>query len=264
MAKFGIGGLGQLIGGAGVANPVGLGLGALSTIGQGIAGIFQASKAKKMLKQLQDPGYRIPKGFYKNLAQSEQLARTGMPMEQYNLARQNIDRTVSGGTRALSRSSNPSAGVASLVRAGIEGGLNLDAQNAAVRRQNILQAMGARRELAGQELAKQQYAQQRYMNAVNQANALRGAGMQNVAGAIGGVANLAGIGSIYGSKGGSQGSSSPFSPQQLSMFSSYKTPKLNIGAPSYLGGLDDFNESSPMNLGSLKPKGRFSGFGFSD
>lgn len=202
MAKFGIGALGQLIGGAGVANPVGLGLGALSTIGQGIAGIFQASKAKKMLKQLQDPGYRIPKGFYKNLAQSEQLARTGMPMEQYNLARQNIDRTVSGGTRALSRSSNPSAGVASLVRAGIEGGLNLDAQNAAVRRQNILQAMGARRELAGQELAKQQYAQQRYMNAVNQANALRGAGMQNVAGAIGGVANLAGIGSIYGSKGG--------------------------------------------------------------
>lgn len=198
---FGIGGLGKLIGGAGVANPVGLGIGALSTIGQGIAGLFQAGKAKKMLKQLQDPGYRIPKGFYKNLAQAEQLAKVGMPMEQYNLAKQGIDRAVSTGMRGLSRSANPSAGVASAVRAGTEGVLNLEAQNAAVRRQNIMQAMGARRELAGQELAKQQYAQQQYMNKVNQANALRGAGMQNVFGAASGLANMGLMGSAYGSAG---------------------------------------------------------------
>lgn len=168
-----------------------------SSVLKGIGGLFQSGKAKKMLRGLRDPGYKIPSGFYKNLAQSEQLARTGMPMEQYNLAKQNIDRTVSGGTRALSRSANSSAGVASLVRAGIEGGLNLEAQNAAARRQNILQAMGARRELAGQELAKQQYAQQRYMDQVNQANALRGAGIQNTFGALGDVANIGMMG-MYG------------------------------------------------------------------
>lgn len=161
-----------------------------SALLKGIGGLFQSGKAKRMLKRTQDPGYKIPSGFYENLAQSEQLARTGMPMEQYNLARQNIDRSMASGTRALSRSSNPSAGVASMVRAGIEGGLNLDSANASIRRQNILQAMGARRELAGQQLSKQQYAQQRYMDQVNQANALRGAGMQNISGALSNVGNI--------------------------------------------------------------------------
>lgn len=192
------GGLGKFLGGPG--------LGTALSVGQGIAGLLQGNKAKKQLRQLQDPGYKIPKGFYQNLAQSEQLARTGMPMEQYNLAKQGIDRSVAGGMRGLSRSANPSAGVASLVRAGIEGGLNLEAQNAAVRRQNIMQAMGARRELAGQELAKQQYAQQRYMDKVNQANAMQGAGIQNVAGSIGSIANIGMMKQIYG--GGKQSASS--------------------------------------------------------
>lgn len=173
-------------------------IGVGSSILKGIGGLFQGRKAKKMLRGLRDPGYNIPKGFYQNLAQSEQMAKVGMPTEQYNLAKQGIDRSVSSGLRGLSRSSNPSAGAASLVRAGIEGGLSLEAQNAAVRRQNIMQAMGARRELAGQELAKQQYAQQRYMDQVNQANALRGAGMQNVAGALGGIGQIGMAGQIYG------------------------------------------------------------------
>jgi hypothetical protein len=183
------------------------GLGGALSIGSSligaIGGLFQKAKGKKMLKQLQDPGYSIPKGYYKNLADYEQLARVGMPMEQYNLAKQGIDRTVSTGLRGLSRSSNPSAGVASAVRAGIEGGLNLEATNAGMRRQNILGAMGARRELAGQELAKQQYAQQRYMDKVNQANALMGAGQQNTAGSLGALGQFGMYNSLYGGRGGS-------------------------------------------------------------
>lgn len=252
-----LGGLIKGLGGPGAA--IGLG----SSLLQGIGGLFQRNKAKKMLARLQDPGYRIPKGFYKNLAESEQMARTGMPMEQYNLAKQGIDRAVSTGMRGLSRSANPSAGVASAVRAGTEGVLNLEAQNAAVRRQNILQAMGARRELAGQELAKQQYNQQRYMERVNQANAMMGAGQQNVAGALGGIANIGMTNMVYGAgKTPSTTSASPMSPTQLAAISSYSAPKLNIGSPASLGSLSQFDENQPMNLGSLNTGGRFSGFGF--
>ena len=196
----------------GTAAAIAGGAGALKSIG----GLFQSGKAKRMLKQLQDPGYKIPKGFYQNLAQSEQLARTGMPMEQYNLAKQGIDRSVAGGMRGLSRSANPSAGVASLVRAGIEGGLNLEAQNAAVRRQNILQAMGARRELAGQELAKQQYAQQRYMDKVNQANALRAAGVQNTFGGLGDIASIGMMGGFGGGAGSASNINKVMSNQMAS------------------------------------------------
>ena len=189
------GGFSKLLGGLG-------GLGGALSIGSSligaIGGLFQKAKGKKMLKQLQDPGYTIPKGYYKNLADYEQLARVGMPMEQYNLAKQGIDRTVSGGLRSLSKSSNPSAGVASAVRAGIEGGLNLEATNAGMRRQNILGAMGARRDLANQELAKNQYAQQRYMDKVNQANALMGAGQQNTAGSLGALGQFGLYNSLYG------------------------------------------------------------------
>jgi hypothetical protein len=83
--------------------------------------------------------------------------------------------------------SNPFAAISGLQRGQNDAFAQLDAQNAATRRQNILGAMGARSQLAGQKLAQQQYAQQGYMNKVNQANALMGAGMQNQGNAISGL-----------------------------------------------------------------------------
>lgn len=171
--------------------------GPLSAIGvasgalKGILGLFQKGKANKMLKQLRDPGYVIPAEYTKNLAQAEQLAKSGMGAEQKNMFQQNINRGLATGTRGLSRSANPSAGVASMVRAATEGGLNMASMDEQIKRQNIREAMGFRREMAGQKLAQQQYNQNRYMNAVNQANALKGAGMQN---AFGGLSDIGTIG----------------------------------------------------------------------
>jgi len=173
------------IGGAGGA--IGIGAGVL----QGVAGLFQKAKANKMLKSLKDPGYNIPGEYEKNLAISESMAKTGMPTEQYNQALTNIQRGTQAGTRQLSRMSNPFAAIQGLSRGQQEAGLNLDVANANARRQNILGAMGARRELAGQKLAQQQYSQQSYMDKVNQANALKGAGAQNM---FGGFRNIASIG----------------------------------------------------------------------
>jgi hypothetical protein len=195
---FNLKGLGTLIGGAGAANPAMLGLGAIGSIGQGIAGLLQAGKAKKMMKRLQDPGYKIPKEFAQNLAIAENMAQTGMPAEQYNKGQQDINRAGTAGFRALSRSSNPAAGAASLLRGQTDALNNLNVANASARRQNILGAMGARREFAGQKLAQQQYAQKQYADEYNQLNALRGAGIQNTIGGISSLGQLGLYSNIYG------------------------------------------------------------------
>jgi hypothetical protein len=164
--------------------------GIISGVGSLLGGLFgggQKKKARKMLAGLRDPGYQIPKEFDQNLAQAENMARVGMPSEQYNLAGTNIQRNTQAGLRQLGRMSNPFAAISGLQRGQNDAFAQLDAQNAATRRQNILGAMGARRELAGQKLAQQQYGQQRYMDQVNQANALMGAGIQNQGNAIGGL-----------------------------------------------------------------------------
>jgi hypothetical protein len=201
--------LGTLGGGAAMANPVGMGIAAGAGLLKAGLGFLQQAKGKKMLKKTIDPGYKIPKGFGQNLAQSEQMARTGLGSQQYNQAQQNISRNVGTGVRALSRSSNPAAGVAGLVRAQNDATLGLDVSNAAAKRQNILQAMGARREMAGQQLAQQQYSQNRYFDKVNEANARIGAGTQNLMGGISDI-GTAGIMSGMGGSEGSKGSGTGF------------------------------------------------------
>ena len=193
-------GVGKII--SGLGGPAGL-----LSIGSSLLGLIgagkQKRKARKMLAGLKDPGYQIPDEFKANVAQAEQMARTGLPSQEYNLASTNIQRGTQAGLRQLSRMSNPFAGIAGLQRGQSDAFARLDASNAAARRQNILGAMGARRELAGQKLSQQQYAQQRYMDKVNEANALLGAGMQNQAAGLGSLGQFGLMQSLYG--GGGQG-----------------------------------------------------------
>lgn len=189
-------GLFESMGGPGAA------IGAGSALLQGVAGLIQQGKAAKMRRGLKDPGYVIPSDFGKNLGQAEQMARVGMPSEQYNQAQTNIQRSTQAGLRRLGRMSNPFAGIQGLASGEKDAGLNLDVASANIRRQNILGAMGARREMANQKLAQQQYAQQSYMDKINQANAMSGAGMQNIAGGLGSLANVGMTSMSGGSKKG--------------------------------------------------------------
>ena len=163
------------------------------------------------------------------MAQAEQMSRMGLPAEQYNLAATNIQRGTQAGLRQLGRMSNPFAGIAGLARGQSDALASLDAANAAARRQNLLGAMGARTQLAQAKLAQQQYAQQRYMEQVNQANALIGAGRQNVSGALGGLANI-GMGIATAGFG-----NTPTMGQQYGLPTIPRTSTVgigNIGAPS--------------------------------
>lgn len=190
-------GVGKLISGlGGIGGALSIGSSLLGLIG----GIGQKAKAKKMLKGLKDPGYQIPDEFKTNVFEAEQAARRGLPAQEYNLASTNIQRGTQAGLRQLGRMSNPFAGIAGLARSQSDSFAQLDASNAAARRQNMLQAMGARREMAGQRLNQQQYEQRRYEEAVNEANAMMGAGQQNTAGGLGSLGQLGMMQSVYGDK----------------------------------------------------------------
>jgi hypothetical protein len=215
--------LGSLAGGAAMANPVGMGIAAGAGLLKAGLGFAQQLKGKKMLKKTIDPGYKIPKGFGRNLAESEQMAKSGLGSQQYNQAQQNISRNVGTGVRALSRSANPAAGVAGLVRAQNDATLGLDVSNASARRQNILQAMGARREMAGQQLAQQQYAQNRYFDKVNEANARIGAGTQNIFGGISDIGTAGLMGMMGGKKPDPTSAYNQLNPQEYLS---------NLGMPS--------------------------------
>jgi len=175
---------------------VAIGAGVLKSVG----GILQSGKGRKMAKRAIDPGYKKPPGYAKNLAIAENLAQTGMPSEQYNKAQQDINRAGTAAYKGAGKSSNSTAGIASIFRAQTDAFNNLNVASANQRRQNILSAMGFRRESAQQDLAEQNYNQQRYFNTMNQANALKGAGMQNI---FGGLTDVASAGATaYGySKG---------------------------------------------------------------
>jgi len=175
------------------------------------SGLLQQGKAKKMRKGLKDPGYVVPEEYGKNLGIAENLAKTGMPSEQYNQAQTNIQRGSQTGLRQLGRMSNPFAAIQGLARGQQEAGVSLDVANASARRQNILGAMGARREMAGQKLAQQQYNQQTYMDKMNQANALTGAGWQNIGG---GLSTIGSAGMTMGK--GKSNTSSAFGDQAMS------------------------------------------------
>lgn len=193
-----------------MAIPLALGIAAGAGALKAGLGFLQQAKGKKMLKKAKDPGYVIPEGFSKNVGQAEQMARTGLPSQEYNLASTNIQRGTQAGLRQLSRMSNPFAGIAGLARSQSDSFARLDAQNAAARRQNILQAMGARREMAAQQLAQQQYAQNRYFDKVNEAQARIGAGTQNIFGGlsdIGTAAIMSGMGGGSGASGASSDTS---------------------------------------------------------
>jgi hypothetical protein len=220
--------LGSLLGTLGAAgataNPVGMGIAAGAGLLKAGLGFLQQAKGKKMLKKTVDPGYVIPKGYEQNLGQAEQMAKSGLSPQEYNLASTNIQRGSQAGLRQLSRMSNPFAGIAGLARSQSDSFSKLDASNASAKRQNILQAMGARREMAGQQLAQQQYSQNRYFDKVNDANARIGAGTQNMFGGIGDIGS-AGV---------------------MSMMGGGKSPSLGQDASAYIG-----------NIGSNSPVGQY-------
>jgi hypothetical protein len=228
------------------------GIAAIPSVVKGIQGIFQGAKGSRLARQNVRPTYEIPKEFQQNLAIAENMARIGLPQQQYNQAQQNFQRNQAGALRQFGRMGNP-RGLAGIVRAGNDASLGLDVADAQARMSNQRNAMGFRSQLGQQQLAKQQWDKfQNYGEKADAAAALQGAGRQNV---MGGLSELSQIGQMAMMGGGFGGkdkvspvynANRPFN-YQTSMMPNPQTNQPMSGFPfSGFGGMSNFQKISAM------------------
>jgi len=220
-------------------------------------GIFQGAKGSRLARQNVRPTYEIPKEFQQNLAIAENMARIGLPQQQYNQAQQNFQRNQAGALRQFGRMGNP-RGLAGIVRAGNDATLGLDVADAEARMANQRSAMGFRSQIGNQQLAKQQWDKfSRYGERADAAAALQGAGRQNV---MGGLSELSQIGQLAMMGGGFGGkdkvspvynANRPFN-YQTSMMPNPQTNQPMSGFPfSGFGGMSNYNRVTGM--GQMQP-----------
>ena len=183
-----------------------LALAALPSLVKGVSGIVQASKGRKLAKANVRPQYEIPKEFQQNVAMAENMARTGLPQEQYNNQLNNIQRNQAGALGSFGRRGGATGSLASIVRAGNDATNNLVSQDAQARMQNQRFAFGQRGIMGQQRLAKWDWdKRQKYQENAQAASALQSAGRQNMMGALDGLSSLGQTAIMGGMGGGSKG-----------------------------------------------------------
>jgi len=163
-------------------------------LAKGLTGIVQGLKARKLDKQNPFPTENANPIFQKNAAIAENMARTGLPQQQYNNALNNIQRNTAGVLTSFGRSGNK-GGLASILRGSNDAVLNLDAQDANARMQNQRFAFGQRTNLAQEENRVFDWnKRQKFLMLKTQSEALKGAGMQNLMGAFNDTTQLGAMG----------------------------------------------------------------------
>ena len=214
---------------------------------KGIQGLFQGAKGSKLAKKNIRPTYEIPQEFQQNLDTAAMRARRGLPQQQYTQGLQNIQRSQTAGLKELRRIGR-GGNVAGLARAGMDATLGLDIADAQARMGNENIEMGYRSQIGQQKLAKQKYDKfGRYEEDAAAAEALKGAGRQNVMGGLSDLANIGMTAMAYGDLGGGKGKV-PTSKTAL-------LPKLN--PQDYLNKLGMPNPKTTMPMSGFP----FQGFG---
>ena len=161
---------------------------------KGVQGLLQGAKGSKLAKKNIRPTYEIPPEFQQSLDTAAMRARRGLPQQQYTQGLQNIQRGQTAGLRQLGKMGRGGS-VAGLARAGMDATLGLDIADAQARMGNENIEMGYRGQIGQQKLAKQQYDKfAKYEEEAAAAEALKGAGRQNV---MGGLSDLATVGVTY-------------------------------------------------------------------
>lgn len=176
---------------------------AVPSILKGISGIADIFGGNRRAKNNIRPITQVNENYQKNVDMAESMGRTGLPSEQYNRSFQNIGRNQAVALNALGRSSNPSAGINSLLRGSNDAVMGLDAQDANARLQNQRFAFGQRSALAQEQQRVWDWNKKsRYQEEANVAGQQIGSGKQNIMGALN---NLSSLGqTAYGAYNGQQ------------------------------------------------------------
>ena len=117
---------------------------------KGLSGLYDIFSGKSRARKNIRPVDSVDENITKNAAIAEQMAAQGIPQQEYNMAKQGIDRNRAVALTALGRSGNPSAGLNGLLRASNDAIGALDTRNASTRLANKRFAFGTRDALANE------------------------------------------------------------------------------------------------------------------
>jgi len=178
------------------------------SIAQTAIGYWQYAKGKKQQEKLDAEGrpqYEIPEEFKQNLSQAQLQALEGMPAEQKQQYIENVQRATQSGLGATSTRKGGLSGIGTLYQQETDAYRQLLSMDSQARQQNQQQVMQARSVVGEQQLAAQEVnVFQPYRLAYNQAQALMGAGAQNVVGGWQGTRDVI-AGSFTGGAAGGGG-----------------------------------------------------------
>lgn len=146
-------------------------------LGQGIAGLFGASKNKA-------PEYKMPTEYNQNLAEAQMRAAGGLPAASKALAQDQMARGTAAGLAKLQSRNSLGTGVAGIAQAQADQANKLAAMDAEARLRGEAQVAGARAAIANAKDKAFMIKQQDYLRKA-QANAnLLSGGIQNVVGGL--------------------------------------------------------------------------------
>lgn len=161
----------------------------LAIAGQAAYGLFQKAKGNKLARNLVRPIQTVQNEFIENAANAENMSRVGMPTQQYNNSLNNIQRNTNAGLRMSSRLGG--GNIASIVRAQNDATMGVDAQDANTRIANQRFAINQKGILGAQKQAAFDWNQKgSYLEKLAEAQSLKGAGTQNIGGAMNTAAQM--------------------------------------------------------------------------
>jgi len=194
-------------------------------------GISQNSKANAIEKSNPYPTEGVQQEYSQNVNTAQQLANQGIAAPAYNNQSQAIQQNQAGALQTLSRSANPGANLASIVRQGDQATNNLNAQDALARNRNMLNLLQQRSILAQQkDKAWDWNFQQKYLGNLAKSQALRGSANANI---NSGVNDFAGGGLAASRMGAFNGSGSVADAPDGSSISAQGGTDSGMGQPGF-------------------------------
>lgn len=168
---------------------------------QGATGVAQLIKGKKLAQENVRPGYDIPDEIRQNLSQAQMQALEGLPAEVKNQYMQNLQRSAQFGLSAMSSRKAGLAGLSSLVQNQNDAYSNLMAQDAQAQQANLQELMNQRSNMAAYQDKRFGLNQlDPYNQKAEAAQAMKGAGLQNIMGGLQSATDL-GLGGNLGLSG---------------------------------------------------------------
>lgn len=115
----------------------------------GIIGAHQKHKANKWLRQNQQPQEQMPSDVTENKNLATQMAATGLPSEQYNMAMRNIQRQQLTALRSAQDRRSGVGAISAIQQGTNDAATNLDAKNAEMRIANEKNLINVNNQVAG-------------------------------------------------------------------------------------------------------------------